>query len=99
MDKFWKTVEQFLREVVKEATKEAYKEATEEHRRYGEVVDVKGASEITGLSTNTLYQLHSRGRVPGARKVGSRLVFRVEDLRKWVDDGGVTVRKIYYEPF
>lgn len=81
-------IEGYLRKVVKEAVSEAYAKCTEEARRYGEVVDVRGASEITGLSVNTLYQLHSRGRVPGVRKVGSRLVFRVEDLRKWVDNGG-----------
>ena len=88
MNKIWITIEAFLRDIIKQSVKEAYKEATEEQRRYGEVTDVRGASEICGLSVNTLYQLHSRGRIPGVRKVGSRLVFRVEELRKWVDNGG-----------
>ena len=81
-------VEDYLRRIIEDSVMKAYAKATEEHRRFGEVTDVRGASEITGLSTNTLYQLHSKGRVPGVRKVGSRLVFRVEELRAWVDRGG-----------
>ena len=88
MTKIWLELEDFIRAVVTDAVRTTYQEQIKEERRYGEVVDVKGASEITGLSPNTLYQLHSRGRVPGVRKVGSRLVFRVEELRAWVDRGG-----------
>ena len=55
---------------------------------YPERVSVKEASEITGYSRNSLYQMHSQGKVPGAHKVGSKLMFDTSALREWVNTGG-----------
>ena len=55
---------------------------------YPERVSVKVASEITGYSRNSLYQMHSQGKVPGAHKVGSKLMFDTATLRKWAEEGG-----------
>ena len=74
---------------MKEAAAEAYREqAMQEQPRYPERVTVTQASEITGYSVYSLYQLHSRGQIPGALKVGGKLLFHVETLRKWVESGG-----------
>lgn len=54
---------------------------------YPERVSVVQASEITGYSKNSLYQMHSQGKVPGAHKVGSKLMFDTATLRKWVEEG------------
>ena len=37
---------------------------------------------------NSLYQMHSLGKVPGAHKVGSKLMFDTATLRKWAEKGG-----------
>lgn len=55
---------------------------------YPERVTVTQASEITGYSKNSLYQMHSQGKVPGAHKVGSKLMFDTATLRKRVAEGG-----------
>ena len=56
--------------------------------QYPEKVNVTQASEITGYSKNSLYQMHSRCQIPGAHKVGGKLLFDTATLRKWVEDGG-----------
>lgn len=57
-------------------------------RRYPEKVGVAQASEITGLRKNSLYQMHSKGQIPGALKVGGKLLFDTATLREWVNNGG-----------
>lgn len=56
--------------------------------QYPEKVSVEQASEITGYSKNSLYQMHSKGTIPGAKKVGGKLLFDTATLRKWVENGG-----------
>ena len=56
--------------------------------RYPEKVTVAQASEITGFSKNSLYQMHSKGQIPGALKVGGKLMFDTATLRNWVNSGG-----------
>ena len=73
---------QLIREVVESALREGG------GPRYPEKVNVDQASEITGYSRNSLYQLHHRGMIPGAIKVGGKLLFDTETLRDWVDNGG-----------
>ncbi len=75
--------------LVKEAVAEALKEQkSSELPAYPEKVNVDQASEITSYSKNSLYQMHSKGKVPGAQKVGGKLVFDTATLRKWVENGG-----------
>lgn len=73
--------------------KEAVAEALREHHpaepiRYPERVSVAQASEITGYTKNSLYQMHSKGKVPGAQKVGGKLMFNTAALQEWVANGG-----------
>ena len=81
-------IEGILREIVMDAVAEALKREAEESPRYPEKVNVDQASEITGYSRNSLYQLHHRGMIPGAIKVGGKLLFDTATLRDWVDNGG-----------
>ena len=60
--------------------------------RYPELVNVYQAAEITGYSKNSLYQMHSQGRIPGAIKVGAKLMFKTKDLQEWVEQGGFRPR-------
>ena len=57
--------------------------------QYPEKVTISQASEITGYSKNSLYQMHCRGQVPGAQKVRGKLVFDTATLREWVNNGGI----------
>ena len=61
---------------------------TQPARQYPEKVGVAQAAEITGYSKNSLYQMHSQGKIPCAVKVGSKLMFRTRELQEWVDNGG-----------
>ena len=82
-----------IKELVLSWIKEAVAEALDEHSSqvitvYPEKVGVRQASEITGYSINSLYQMHSKGRIPGALKVGGKLLFDTATLRQWVEGGG-----------
>lgn len=55
--------------------------------QYPEFVAVAQAAEITGYSKNSLYQMNYRGQVPGARKIGGKLMFETAVLREWVRSG------------
>ena len=73
---------QLIREVVESALQQG------SGPRYPEKVTVDQACEITGYSRNSLYQMHSRGTIPGAHKVGGKLLFDTATLREWVNNGG-----------
>ena len=55
--------------------------------RYPEYVAAPQAAEITGYSKNSIYQMNHQGRVPGARKIGGKLMFETAALREWVRSG------------
>ena len=78
-----------LTPIVKDAVAEALREQkSQELPRYPEKVGIKQAAEITGYSVNSLYQMKSKGTIPGVVKVGSKLLFDTATLRKWVENGG-----------
>ena len=81
-----------LTPIVKDAVAEALREQkSQELPRYPEKVGIKQAAEITGYSVNSLYQMKSKGTIPGVVKVGSKLLFDTATLRKWVENGGRAV--------
>ena len=80
--------EELLRNIVKEAVAEVLEELSEDSPRYPEKVAIQQACEITGYTKNSLYQMHSRGQVPGALKVGGKLMFDTATLKRWVEEGG-----------
>ena len=82
-------LEAILVPMVKEAVAEALREQkSQELPAYPEKVGIAQASEITSYSKNSLYQMHSQGKIPGALKVGGKLVFDTATLREWVKNGG-----------
>ena len=85
---FGSYMEEFLRRIVQDAVAEAMREQSQKLPRYPERVSVAQASEITGYTKNSLYQMHSKGKVPGAQKVGGKLLFNTAELQKWVNEGG-----------
>ena len=81
-------LKELIENIVKDAVKDAFQRQAEESPRYPERVAVELASEITGYTKNSLYQMHSKGQVPGAIKVGGKLMFETATLRQWVAEGG-----------
>lgn len=60
----------------------------EQKKTYPPRCNVATASEITNLSRNTIYQMHHNGTIPGAQKIGGKLVFDTAVLEKWAAEGG-----------
>lgn len=56
-------------------------------KKYGAILSVAEAAEVSKLKVQTIYQKSSRGELPGARKVGSRLVFDTAEFMQWVNGG------------
>lgn len=82
-------IKALLYPMVKEAVAEALREQkAHELPVYPEKVGIVQASEITRYSVNSLYQMHSKGTIPGAQRVGGKLLFDTATLRKWVENGG-----------
>lgn len=77
-----------LMEIVQEAVVAALSQMGERQRPLPERINVEKASELTGYSRNSLYQMHSRGQVPGAHKVGGKLMFDTAMIREWASNGG-----------
>ena len=77
-----------LNTLVEEAVISALGKVEQQLRQYPEKVNIEQASEITGYSKNSLYQMHSRGQIPCAIKIGSKLMFRTKELQEWVERGG-----------
>ena len=75
-----------LTKLIQDAVAAAIK--TDSGSHYPEKVGIAQASEITGFTKNSLYQMHSKGTIPGAKKVGGKLLFDTATLRKWVENGG-----------
>ena len=87
---FLEALKAFFYPWIKEAAADAFREHQErEQKNYPERVTIAQASEITGYTRNSLYQMHSRGTIPGALKVGGKLLFDTATLQEWVRNGGV----------
>ncbi len=46
-------------------------------------------SKLIGWKLTTVYQNHHNGMIPGALKVGNRLLFDSKVILKWIEDGRV----------
>ena len=82
-----------LSRLVEDAVLSALSKVQDKTRRYPEKVNVEQAAEITGYSKNSLYQMHSKGMIPCAVKVGAKLMFRTEGLQEWVENGGPAYKR------
>ena len=85
---FLNSIRPELSKMIEEAVLAALGKMQQQLRRYPDKVNIEQAAEITGYSKNSLYQMHSRGQIPGAMKIGSKLLFRTKELQEWVERGG-----------
>lgn len=77
-----------LMEIVKEAVVAVLSQMDERQQPLPLRVNVDKAAELTGYSRNSLYQYHSKGLIPGAHKVGGKLMFDTKELQDWISAGG-----------
>ena len=68
-----------LSRLVEEAVLSALSKARQV-RQYPEKVGVEQASEITGYTKNSLYQMHSRGQIPSAVKLAAKEGMQLRSL-------------------
>ena len=74
----------WLEQLIKDTVTAALSEG---QPRYPEFVSPVQAAEITGYSKNSIYQMKHNGKVPGARKIGGKLMFETAVLQEWVRSG------------
>lgn len=51
------------------------------------LVDVRGLARMTSLSVRSIWRMVSAGAIPKPLKVGGRALWRVDDIRNWVEEG------------
>lgn len=85
---FLESIRPELNNLIEDAVLSALGKMQNQLRHYPEKVNVEQAAEITGYSKNSLYQMHSRGQIPCAIKIGAKLMFRTKELYEWVENGG-----------
>jgi excisionase family DNA binding protein len=55
------------------------------------LLDVKGCSELLGISVYTIHKWLGQGKIPSVR-LGRRVLFDPVALRAWVEEHAVAVR-------
>ena len=78
-----------LKPYIVDIVRESYSSVRDEQSecQLPESINVTQASDLTGYYKNSLYQMHSKGIIPGAHKVGGKLMFDTQTLRDWVKNG------------
>lgn len=49
-------------------------------------------SEMVNWKLTTVYQNHHAGRIPGAVKIGNRLLFERSIIEKWIQENAIPTR-------
>jgi predicted DNA-binding transcriptional regulator AlpA len=63
---------------------QAVGETKEEKREYGKYLGFRELQELTGYSKQTLYQLSSARKIPGAYKIGKKVLFETSVILEWI---------------
>jgi len=50
-------------------------------------MSISEAAIEAGVSESTLYSLANQGKLPGARRIGKRIVIHRETFEQWLKDG------------
>lgn len=48
--------------------------------------------ELVGWKLQTVYQNHHNGKIPGARKIGGRLLFDTKTIMAWIEDNAIKTK-------
>ena len=93
------TFEDFITPIIEQAASRAAEAAVQrfalEHQpkpsRYGDRMTVEDLMKETGFARQTVYQKHSNRAIPGAVKVGSKLMFITAEVTPWIEAGCPTL--------
>ena len=58
-------------------------------KNYGKYLSFSELQELTGYARQTLYQLSSAKKIPGAHKLGKRVLFETEVIIGWIGSSKV----------
>lgn len=61
-------------------------------KKESKYINVDGLGELTGLSKTTIYIKSSKKELPGAKKIGGKLLFDREVIMNWIESGAVRTR-------
>lgn len=50
-------------------------------------------SELTNWKLSTVYQNHHNGLIPGARKMGGRLLFETTTILSWIEENAIPTKE------
>lgn len=53
-------------------------------------VDSRGVAELLGISASMVRKLDASGRLPSALRLGRRKLWRVSEIRSWLERGAPT---------
>ena len=95
------TFDEFIQPVIEKAAQQAaesavrlYIEKTDKKTsRYGERMTVADLMRETGRARQTVYQMHSAGQIPGAVKIGGKLMFKTAEILPWIEVGCPRIAK------
>lgn len=49
-------------------------------------------ADLIGWKVQTVYQNHHNGKIPGARKIGGRLLFDTNAIMEWIEDNSIKTK-------
>ena len=92
---FEEAIKELIEQVASRAAEAAVQRFALEHQpkpsRYGVDMTVPQLMERMKKAKQTIYQMNSRGAIPGAHHIGSRLVFRTSEVLPWIEAGCPTL--------
>lgn len=88
---FEDAIKQLIEQAANRAADAAVRRYAEEHKpkasRYGDRMTVEDLMRETGYAKQTVYQKNSNKAIPGAVKVGSKLMFITAEVTPWIEAG------------
>lgn len=80
-------LERVLTPIVKKAVGDAFREAAPKAPKYGRLMTVDQLANESGYSKHSIYQKNCNHEIPGAVKVGNKLMFETSTALEWIKDG------------
>jgi predicted DNA-binding transcriptional regulator AlpA len=84
-------IENELRQIIEPTVERAVAKALEKvlgnKPRYGRFLSVDQLAKESGYSKHSIYQMSSNKQIPGAMKIGSKLLFETEVALDWIASG------------
>ena len=80
-------LERIITPIVKKAIHEAIKDSAPKEPKYGRFLSVDQLAKESGYSKHSIYQMSCNRQIPGATKIGSKLLFETQSALDWIKEG------------